>query len=129
MPVKLAKGSFGQVLLRSRNILARGQVRHHLLSDPATIEQPCLGVGESPLQISDYPIVGGLLAQVIRVLKIELSIRATWVNNERREYAELQCSYLIWEHPCHSHRWAPHSGIEAHLVSQARASDVLRFSF
>lgn len=57
MPVKFAGGTFLQVLLGAGDVVARGQIRDDLLSDPTSREQTCLGVGEAPLQVRHHAVV------------------------------------------------------------------------
>lgn len=77
MPVKLPNSSFAQVLLRASNVLAGGEILYDLLPHPATVEETGLGVGETPLEVRHDAIVGRLLTQVVRVLKVELLVGAT----------------------------------------------------
>lgn len=53
MPVQFANAAFGQVLLGSGDVFARGQVGDDLLAHPAAGELAGFGVGEAPLEILD----------------------------------------------------------------------------
>lgn len=53
MPVKLAESPFVQVLLRRGDIMALREILNHLLTEPTSLENSRLGVGETPLQIGD----------------------------------------------------------------------------
>ena len=61
MPVKFPDRALGKMLLRRRNVIARRQVRHHLLSDPTPVKQTRFRVRETPFEINDKPIVCRLL--------------------------------------------------------------------
>jgi len=78
VPVELADGAFLQVLLGGGNVMALRQVLDDLLAQPAAIEQPCLGVGESPLQVWDDAVVGALPAEVVRILLVYVLVRTAF---------------------------------------------------
>ena len=58
------------------------QVLDDLLADPASIQEPRLGVGEAPLQVGDDTIVSGLLTEVVWILKIQRLVRPTYNSGE-----------------------------------------------
>jgi hypothetical protein len=70
MPMKLTKSSLLQMLLRRRDIVALRQVCDNLLSNPASVEQTRLRIGEAPLQIGNGAAVSWLLAQIVWILKV-----------------------------------------------------------
>lgn len=76
MPMKLPQSSFCEMLLSSSDIRTSGQVGHNLFSNPTPGKEPCLRVREAPLEIWDYPIVGSLGAQIIRVLEVQCFVRS-----------------------------------------------------
>jgi hypothetical protein len=76
MPVKLADRALAQVLLRTGNVLAARQIGYDRLAHPATLQDPRPGVGEAPFEVRNYTGVGALLAEVIRVLEVNLVVRA-----------------------------------------------------
>lgn len=62
MPVEFTNRPFSQVLLRSRNIVARRKIGNDLLTNPAAFEDPCLRVGKAPFQVWNHAVVGCLPA-------------------------------------------------------------------
>lgn len=78
MPVQLSNGALGQVLLSTRNFFAGGQVRDDLFSNPASFQDPRLRVRETPFDIGNNTVIGALLAQIVRILKIEFVVGATY---------------------------------------------------
>ena len=68
MPVKFASRALFQMLLSTGDIMTGGEIRDDLLSDPAALEKPGLGIGEAPLQVRHHAVICGLLAEVVRVL-------------------------------------------------------------
>lgn len=76
MPMQLANRSLLQVLLRGGDVVTCRQVRDDLFADPTSSKNSRLGVGEAPLEIRDYAIVGTLSTKVVRVLQIDLLVRA-----------------------------------------------------
>jgi hypothetical protein len=65
-----------QVLLGSRDVMALREVGDDLLADPSPLENSGLGIGKTPFQIRDHSVVGGLLAQIVWVLEVDLLVRA-----------------------------------------------------
>lgn len=78
MPVELAHGTLGQMLLRRRDVVALGQVLDDLFPQPASREELSLRIGEPPLQIGHGATIGRLCAKVPRVLFINGIICSTW---------------------------------------------------
>ena len=78
MPVKLTDRAFGQMLLRARNIVAGRQVRNDRLAHPPASQDSRLGVREAPFEVRHHAVVGALLAQIVRILKIEFVVGATY---------------------------------------------------
>lgn len=76
MPMQLANRSLLQVLLRGGDVVTCRQVRDDLLTDPASSKNSRLRVREAPLEIRDYAIVGALSTKVVRVLQVDLLVRA-----------------------------------------------------
>lgn len=68
MPVEFANGTLPKMLLGAGNIMAGGQILDNLLTHPAALEQPRLGVRKAPLQVGYYSVVGRLLAKIVGVL-------------------------------------------------------------
>ena len=61
MPVELADGTLGKVLLSRRDIVALRKVLDHLGAQPTTWIVPGLGVGEPPFEVWHEATIGGLL--------------------------------------------------------------------
>lgn len=78
MPMQFADRALFQMLLSPCDVFTGRQVCNDLCSNPATVQQSCFRVGKAPLEISDHSIVSALRAEIIRVLKIELFIGATF---------------------------------------------------
>ena len=77
MPMELPDRSLGEVLLGSSNVVARGEISDDLLTHPAASENSRLGVGEGPLEVGHHAVVCRLLAEVVRVLEVDLVIRSS----------------------------------------------------
>lgn len=77
VPVRLADGALREVLLRGGHVVARREVRDGLLARPAARRDARLGLREAPFQVGHDAVVGGLLAQVRRVLQVQLVVRAS----------------------------------------------------
>ena len=69
--MQLPNGSLLQMLLSPGDIMTLGKILNKLLSGPATREESCLGVRETPLDIGDEAVVSARGTEVIRILKIE----------------------------------------------------------
>jgi hypothetical protein len=74
MPVQLTNSPLLQMLLSTSNVMALRQVLDDLLSRPTAWEQSSLGLRETPFDIGHKAIVGTGSTELVRVLKIELSI-------------------------------------------------------
>lgn len=74
--MKLADCALGQMLLRTRDVVALGQILDHLFAEPPTFEEPGLAVREAPLEVGDDAGIRRLLAKVVRVRDIDLSVGA-----------------------------------------------------
>jgi hypothetical protein len=74
VPMKLPQRPFLQMLLGSSDVMALGKIGDDLLAHPASIEDSCLGIGETPLHVWDKAVVRGLLAEVVRVLEVQLLV-------------------------------------------------------
>lgn len=77
MPVKFTNGTFFQMLLGARDVMAGREILDDLFSDPTALEKPGLRVGEAPFQVWDNTVIGGLLAEIVRVLQVQCPIRST----------------------------------------------------
>lgn len=75
MPVKFSECTLGEMLLCTRDVVARGQIRNHLLANPTTRKNARLGVREAPFKIGYNAIVSRLLTKVVWVLEVELFVR------------------------------------------------------
>lgn len=79
MPMKLSARSFFQMHLAGRKYRADRKVRHDLLSHPPSVEKPLMRIGKAPFQVRNDSVVGGLGADVVRVLKVQFMIGGpTW---------------------------------------------------
>lgn len=76
MPVKLANGTLDQVLLGTRDVMARGKILNYLLTNPTTLQKTSLGIREAPLEVGNNAVVRRLATKVIRVLEIKLLVGA-----------------------------------------------------
>jgi hypothetical protein len=96
------------MLLSSSDISARGEISDNLLAHPAPIEDPRPGIGETPLQVWDNAIVRRLLAEIVRILGIQLRVcssykRAMRWNTARTESVD---TYLELARLSHLHQLA-----------------------
>lgn len=62
--------------------MARGQVLNDLLTNPTSLQDPCLGVGKAPLEVRNNTIVSGLLTEVVWVLEIKLLVGSSCSGKE-----------------------------------------------
>ena len=76
MPMQLPESSLGEMLLSCRNIMALREILDDLLTKPAPWEDPGLGIREAPFQVGYDSIVSWLLAEVVRVLEVDLLVSA-----------------------------------------------------
>jgi hypothetical protein len=85
--MKLPQRPLLQMLLGSSNVMALGKISDNLFAHPASIEDSCLGIGETPLHVWDKAAVRGLLAEVVRVLEIQRLVCSSY-DTMRRSTAE-----------------------------------------
>ena len=64
--------------LRGRHVLARREVILRLRAHEAARVQGRLGVGETPLHVGHGAVVSALTAEVVRVLPVDVAVRAAW---------------------------------------------------
>lgn len=64
------------MLLSGSNVVTCRQIGYYLLPDPAAFENTRSRVGEAPFEIWYDTVVSGLLAQVTRILQVQLMICA-----------------------------------------------------
>lgn len=76
VPVQLARRPLGEMLLRTGNVVARRQVANDLLTHPAAVEDPRLGVGEAPLEVGHDARVRRLLPEAVGALQVSVIIGA-----------------------------------------------------
>lgn len=57
MPVELTVSTLLQVLLRSRDVFARRDVRNHLLTDPTSVVDFCFRIRKAPFQVGDQSTI------------------------------------------------------------------------
>lgn len=76
VPVELTNGALDQVLLGTRDVMARGKILDDLLTDPTTLQKTSLGIREAPLEVGNNAIVRRLTTEVVWVLEIELLVGA-----------------------------------------------------
>jgi len=74
MPMELTNRPLGEMLLGCSNVVARGKISDNLLAHPAASEDPSLGIGKGPLEVGYHAVVCRLLAEVIRVLEVNLVV-------------------------------------------------------
>ena len=74
VPVELAQGPLGQVLLRGGDVVTLRQVLEDLLAQPAAGEDLGLGVGEPLLQVRHDAVVGLLRGEVGGVLFVDVFV-------------------------------------------------------
>jgi hypothetical protein len=72
--MEFSHSSFLQMLLSSCNIRTSGDISDDLLSSPAAIEDPGLGIAEAPFEVDDGAGICALSAEIVGVLKVELVI-------------------------------------------------------
>lgn len=77
MPVKLTDRSLSQVLLGGGNVGAARQIGDDLLTQPASVEDARVGIGEAPLQVRDNAGISSLLAEIVRVLQVQVLVGST----------------------------------------------------
>ena len=65
------------MLLGGSNIMTLGQVLDDLLADPASVEDPRLGVGETPFEVGNNSGISILTAQIVRVLLVPSRVGTT----------------------------------------------------
>lgn len=68
-----------------------GKILNKLLSGPATREESCLRVRETPLNIGNEAIVGARGTEVIRILKIQGLVGSTC-----REVVSMNATHDKW---------------------------------
>jgi hypothetical protein len=56
--VKFTNGAFDKMLLSTRDVMTRGKVLNDLLTNPATLQEASLGVGEAPFEVRNNTVVG-----------------------------------------------------------------------
>lgn len=88
MPMQLTTSTFLRVLLSTCDISTRRDVRHNLLSSPATIENPRPGITEALFQVRDETIVGALSSKIVRVLEIKLETEIEYFSGPASQLAE-----------------------------------------
>lgn len=64
------------MLLGAGDVVGRGEISDDLLANPATLQNPSLGVGEGPLEVGHHATICRLLAEIVRVLEINLMVCA-----------------------------------------------------
>lgn len=75
--MEFTNSALDQVLLGTRDVVARGEILNDLLTDPTALQETSLGIGEAPLEVGNNTVVGRLTAEVIGVLEIKLLVGAT----------------------------------------------------
>jgi hypothetical protein len=88
--MKLPQRRFLQMLLGSGHVMALGKISDNLLAHPASIEDSCLGIGETPLQVWDKAVVRGLLAEVVRVLEVQLLVCLFLLRRDETEHCRAE---------------------------------------
>jgi hypothetical protein len=74
MPVEFSQGTLLEMLLSACNVRACRNVSDDLLADPATREEPGLGLTEAPFQVGYGAGVGALSPEIVRILEIKLEV-------------------------------------------------------
>ena len=91
MPVQLPNGALLQMLLGPGDVMTLGKILDKLLSGPATREESCLRVRETPLNIGNEAIVGARGTEGIRILKIQ-----GLVGSACREVVSMNATHDKW---------------------------------
>lgn len=76
MPVELTNGALDQMLLGTRDVVARGKILDDLLTNPTTLQKTSLGIGEAPLEVGNNAVIRRLTTEVVGVLEIKLLVGA-----------------------------------------------------
>ncbi len=76
MPVEFSDSSLDEMLLSARDVMAGWQILDDLFTDPTTLQETSLGVGEAPFKIGNNAVVSRLLAKVVWVLEVKLLVCA-----------------------------------------------------
>ena len=74
MPVEFSQSTLFEMLLRACNVCTCRNIRDDLLADPATREEPGLGLTEAPFQVGYGAGVGALSPEIVRILEIKLEV-------------------------------------------------------
>ena len=98
MPVELTNATFLDVLLGAGNVVAGRQVRDDLLPRPATSEDVRLGVGHAPLEINDCAAISRLLAEIVRVVEVDLVVCYALLRQVTVDATAVGKTYLRLDH-------------------------------
>jgi hypothetical protein len=98
VPMELTNATFLDVLLGAGDILAGRQVRDDLLPRPATSEDVRLGIGHAPLEIDDIATIRRLLAEIVRVVEINLVVGYALLRQTTVEASAVTKKYLRLGH-------------------------------
>lgn len=82
VPVKLTHSTLGQVLLSSGNVVTRRQISDDLLTNPSTVQDTGLGVGETPLEVGNDTLISGLLTKAVGVLEVNLLVGSAYLQQK-----------------------------------------------
>jgi hypothetical protein len=77
MPVQLPDCALLQMLLCSRNVVARREIIINLFAHPSTWINPCFRVAEAPFEVWHSARIGGLLSEVGWVGEVNCAVSST----------------------------------------------------
>jgi hypothetical protein len=85
--MEFSHSSLLQMLLGSCNVCTSGDISDDLLASPTTIEDPGLGIAETPFEVDDGAGICALSAEIVGVLKVKLVICSAWelIRNSLRD--------------------------------------------
>ena len=76
--MKFSDSALLEMLLSTGDVMGGGKICDDLLTDPTTLQESRLGVGEAPFEVWHNALVSGLLPKVIRVLEVEFLVGSTY---------------------------------------------------
>jgi hypothetical protein len=107
MPVEFTNGTLDQMLLGTRDVMARGKILDDLLTNPTTLQKTSLGIGEAPFEVGNNTVIRRLTTEVIRVLEIKLLVGAACncMSNDQGKFEGQNIPTMMLPLPLPSYGW------------------------